>query len=53
MTWNGCHPVIQRVEKTYQTGQRLTQKAMAALEQRWERLPGLPKWFVHIPPIPL
>ena len=52
MTWNGCHPVIQRVEKTYQTGQRLTQKAMAALEQRWERLPGLPKWFVHIPPIP-
>jgi len=23
MTWNGCHPVIQRVEKTYQTGQRL------------------------------
>lgn len=53
MTWNGYHPVIQRVEKTYQTGQRLTQKAMAALEQRWERLPGLPKWFVHIPPIPL
>jgi len=53
MTWNGCHPVIQGVEKTYQMGQRLTQKAMAALEQRWERLPGLPKWFVHIPPIPL
>lgn len=53
MTWKGRHPVIQWVTKTYQTGVRLTQKAMAILELRLERLPLLPKWFVHIEPAPL
>jgi len=52
MTWNGRHPVVNLVRKTYQTGVRLTQKAMAVLEERFERLPHLPKWFVHISPIP-
>ena len=50
MTWNGHHPVVQWVEKIYQTGQRLTQKAMAALERQWMRCPALPKWFVHMAP---
>ena len=53
MTWNGHHPVVRLVKKTYQTGVRLTQKAMAELEKRLERLPGLEKWFVTISPIPL
>ena len=53
MTWNGHHPVVKLVKKTYQTGVRLTQKAMAELEKRLERLPGLEKWFVTISPIPL
>jgi hypothetical protein len=52
MTWNGQHPVVQLVEKTYQTGVKLTQKAMAELEKRLERLPNLEKWFVRITPIP-
>ena len=52
MTWKGCHPVVQLVKKTYQTGVRLTQKAMTVLEHRFERLPNLPKWFVHIAPVP-
>ena len=52
MTWNGRHPVVQLVEKTYQTGIKLTQKAMAELEKRLERLPNLEKWFVRITPIP-
>ncbi len=52
MTWNGQHPIVQWVEKTYQTGQRLTHKAMAALERRWVRCPALPKWFVHMEPTP-
>ncbi len=52
MTWNGRHPVVNLVSKTYQTGVRLTQKAMAVLEERFERLPHLSKWFVHISPIP-
>ena len=52
MTWNGRQPLVQLVKKTYHTGQRLTQKAMAALELRWARLPRLAKWFVHIEPRP-
>jgi len=52
MTWNGHHPVVQLVEKTYQTGVKLTKKTMAELEKRLERLPNLRKWFVCIAPIP-
>ena len=53
MTWNGHHPVVKLVEKTYPTGVRLTQKEMAVLEEeRFERLPGLEKWFVRISPVP-
>jgi hypothetical protein len=32
---------------------RLSHEAMAQLEQRLERLPTLPKWFVRIAPLPL
>lgn len=51
MTWNGNKPFVKLVEKSYQTGVRLTQKAMAKLEKRLERLEGLEKWFVNISPI--
>jgi len=52
MTWNGRHPVVKLVEKTYPTGVRLTPKEMKELEKRFERLPGLEKWFVRIEPVP-
>ena len=52
MTWNGQHPVVKRVDKDYQTGVRLTPKEMEELEKRFERLPGLEKWFVRIGPVP-
>jgi hypothetical protein len=52
MTYNGVHPVVEIVKKTYHTGVKLTKKAMDALENRFERLPGLEKWFVLIRPIP-
>jgi len=52
MTWNGRHPVVKLVKKTYQTGVRLTPKEMEDLEKRFERLPGLEKWFVRIEPLP-
>jgi len=52
MTWNGHHPVVKLVEKTYQTGVRLTPKEMEELEKRFERLPSLEKWFVRIEPAP-
>lgn len=51
MTYNGVHPVVEIVEKTYHTGVKLTKKAMDKLEERFERLPGLEKWFVLIRPL--
>ena len=53
MTYNGVHPVVQIVEKIYHTGVKLIKKAMEALEKRFERLPGLEKWFVYIRPLPV
>jgi hypothetical protein len=50
MTWKGRHPHVELITKTYQTGVRLSQKAMAALETLVHRLPGLEKWFVEIRP---
>ncbi len=51
MTYNGVHPVVEVVEKNYHTGVKLTKKAMDKLEERFERLPGLEKWFVLIRPL--
>ena len=53
MRWKGQQAVVQLVERTYETGVRLSQKAMVVLEERFERLPGLGKWFVRIVPKPL
>jgi hypothetical protein len=53
MAWNGRHPIVQLVDRLYHTGVSLTQKAMAELEKRFERLPGLEKWFVRITPTPV
>jgi hypothetical protein len=51
LIWRGRHPVVQMLTKTYHTGVRLTQAAMRQLEQRLERWPTLPKWFVRISPL--
>jgi hypothetical protein len=51
MTFRGRLPKVQWLKKVYHSGIRLTQKQMAQLEQRFERLPGLAKWFVRILPI--
>ena len=50
MTWKGKHPTVELITKTYPVGVRLTQKAMAVLETKVHRLPGLGKWFVTIGP---
>lgn len=52
MTWNGERPVVQLVEDTYETGVSSTREAMKLYESIIERLPGLEKWFVTIPPCP-
>lgn len=57
MTWKGQHPVVQLVSQTYQTGVKLTKKAMAQVEAQIQRLTeferegeqlNLGKWFVDI-----
>ena len=52
LTFKGKQPTVNLVTQTYNTGVKLTQKAMAELEQTLCRLPGLEKWFVEIYPTP-
>lgn len=52
MTYNGKHPRVRKVEKEYKTGVRLTRKALDELEPFVQRMDGLKKWFVVIPPNP-
>jgi len=44
-------PCVKVIAKVYETGVKLTLNEMARLEQRFERLPGLEKWFVRITPL--
>lgn len=53
MTYNRVHPLVKQISKTYHTGVKLSQPAMAELEQRFQRLAGLEKYFVRIPPLPV
>jgi hypothetical protein len=48
LTFKGKQPVVTLIKTVYQTGVKLTQQAMAQLEQQIKRLPNLPKWFVEI-----
>jgi hypothetical protein len=52
MTWQGKHPLVQLITKSYTKGVRLTPQEMDELEKQIQRLPGLRKWFVTIPPLP-
>lgn len=52
MRYKGQQPIIQFVQKIYHIGVRLTQREMAKLEKRFDRLQELPKWFVRIAPVP-
>jgi hypothetical protein len=52
MTYKDIHPVVQLVDGVYETGVKLTKKAMKPYEDVMKRLPGLEKWFVDIPPCP-
>ncbi|MGB7416258.1 MAG: hypothetical protein WA902_18795 [Thermosynechococcaceae cyanobacterium] len=52
LSFKGNHPVVQLITETYNTGVKLTPKAMAKVETCIDRLAGLEKWFVKIPPLP-
>ena len=49
LEFKGHHPVVKLVTQVYETGVKLSQKAMNELEKQFQRLPGLEKWFVEIP----
>ncbi len=51
LPYNGFSPIIRFVETVYQTGIRLSARAMSDLEKRLERFPGLEKWVVRIGPL--
>jgi hypothetical protein len=50
LTFEGNRPMVSLVTQAYETGVKLTQTAMADLETKIRRLPGLEKWFVEITP---
>ena len=50
MTWKGIHPVVALTRKIYEKGVSLSKEAMAAVEDRLERNPLLPKWDILIRP---
>jgi hypothetical protein len=52
MTWKGNAPVVHLLTTIYQTGVRLTKKAMTEVEKHLERLSGLQRWFVKISATP-
>ncbi len=49
LEFKGRRPVVKLVTQVYETGVKLSQKAMNELEKQFQRLPGLEKWFVEIP----
>jgi len=49
MRFKGKAATVELVTDLYESGVRLTQRAMNKLEELWERRPGLKKWFVTIP----
>lgn len=56
MKWKGKHPVVKLVHQTYETGVKLTKKAMSQIEKQINRLtnsnnedfPNLGNWFIDI-----
>ncbi len=56
MTWKGKYPIVKLVTKTYETGVKLTKKAMSEIEKQILRLTNsghevfddLGKWFIDI-----
>jgi hypothetical protein len=49
LKFRGNQPSVELISKVYETGVKLTPTEMAELEQQFQRLPGLEKWFVEIP----
>ncbi len=50
MTWKGIRPVVNLLDKAYESGKKLSAKQMESLSERLVLNPLLPKWDVTIAP---
>ena len=50
MTWNGAHPIVRLIEKTYDIGVRIAKKAFKPIASRLQRHKDLPKYDILIQP---
>jgi hypothetical protein len=48
MKWHSRNPIVTLLKKTYETGVKLSKKAMKEIEKQLVRLPGLEPWFIDI-----
>ncbi|EKV00623.1 transposase [Leptolyngbya sp. PCC 7375] len=51
MTWRGCTPVVDLVDKVYHKGVKASSEELAKLEPQWQRSEQLPKWDVTVVPL--
>jgi len=51
MTWKGIQPVVQLLDKVYESGKKLSKKQMKDLSKRLILNPLVPKWDVSIAPV--
>lgn len=52
MTWRGVAPLLHLLDRTYDTGVRLTKRLFRPIAERLLRSSTLPKWSLTIPPRP-
>jgi hypothetical protein len=50
MTWNGIRPAVQLLDKTHESGKKLSAKQMEAISKRLVLNTLVPKWDVTIAP---
>ncbi len=50
MTWRGVTPIVHLLDRTYDTGVRLSPRAFRPIATRLERSQSLPKWSLVIHP---
>ena len=51
MTWKGISPVVNLLDRVYQTGVKITKKAFQPIANRLQRNPEIPKYAVTIAPL--
>lgn len=50
MPWKGIRPVVQLLDKAYESGKKLSAKQIKAISKRLVLNPLVPKWDVTIAP---